>query len=116
MEYRSEIVKEWFELRLYLNQSNQKSNEKSEIKLGINNFASGKIKAEFICFLNMKKSSFIVLSQKNDELVWDWPFPVRFPHLVMFCTNQLNASKDQSEEYQIDSIAKQLSSLGILQK
>ena len=113
MENRSELVKELFELRVYLNKSNQKSNQKTELKFEIRQSTSSKFQTELICCLSgIKSTAFVVLSRKTDKLKWIWPNPVHFPHLSEFFSNELNSNTVQDNRL-LNSMLKKLTSLGI---
>lgn len=116
MEERAHIVKELFELRIYLNKSNVKVNQKTELKFEINKKLNGTY--EFICFVNSaKKFPYIVLSYKIKQF-WSKLDLNRFPYLEEFCTYELNKNeallKDQKKL--ANYIQKRLFDLGISQK
>lgn len=113
MEYRSEIVEELFRLRIALNKSNLKSNQRTELNFRIQKSLNAEVKIEFVGYLEgVKNSAFLVLSHKRKKL-WTESNLNQFPYLEEFCTNELNRLTQNNDLYIIEQIKKQLRALGI---
>ena len=105
MENRSEIVREYFEIIVYLNQSNTSKNKRTEIAFEIRKVANIE---EFGCYLkSIKNSNFLVLCKKTKGF-WQSTNNTRFIFLEDYCRDSLNHNGNLA----VDLISNNLRSLG----
>ena len=113
MEYRDKVVEELFRLRVALNRSNLKSNQRTELKFKLQKSLNVGIKMEFVAYLEgAKDSAFLVLSYKQTSL-WVEPNLNQFPYLEEFCTKELNRLNRNKDQNIVEQIQNQLRALGI---
>ena len=106
MENRSEVVREYFDLIVYLNQSNVSRNKKTEITFEIRKTANIE---EFGCYLRgVKNPNLLVLCKKTRGL-WQSANNTKFIFLEDFCSGYL----DLHGHLAVDLISKNLRSLGL---
>ena len=110
MENRSDIVRELYELRLFLNKANLKANQKTELKFEIRKSIDPKIKNEFVCYLTGASNPIFITLSYQKIAGWKGASLSSFYHLEKICTELLN-NKESAE-----SIQKTLTSLGIENK
>lgn len=107
MQNRELIVKELFELRLLLNRSNPKPNQKTEIEFCLHISKDPLFKSEFVIRLKEFPSTAITLSRKNKKLKWEIPSVSYAPYLEDFCIVMLN------KEFELERLVKTLRNFGV---
>lgn len=114
MEYRDKVVEELFKLRIALNRSNPKNDQRTELKFKIQKSLKMELRAEFVaCLEGIKNPAFLVLSYKRVD-IWVEPNSNQFPYLAEFCTKKLNRlSKNKEDTNIVEQIQNQLRTLGI---
>ncbi len=118
MENRSQIVKEFFELIIYLNRANPKSNSKTELVFDIKtNTYNSKI-LEFGCYLRgIESPQFLVLSKKHLNKRWISSGYTRFINIEDYCRDQLNIyGTETNKTILMSKIITKLRSFGVFQK
>ncbi len=119
MENRTEVIKEYFELRLLLNRANQKSNQKTELDFEIRKLSN--LEFHFIAFAKGHlPKAFLSICHTNDYIKWLTPDQSRFHYLGKYCADELNKKQsqlnninlEQSKKFLVDHVRIRLRSLG----
>lgn len=91
MENRSQILRELFELIIYLNKGNTKANAKTNLVFDIK-------KNNFGCYLRgIKNSNFLILCYKNSNNKWQASGYTKFINLEDYCIEHLNFHKNETQ-------------------
>lgn len=92
MKNRSDIIREYFDLIVYLNRSNAAKNEKTEIVFEIRRSANSK---SFGCYLKgANNPTFLVLCKQTTSSHWKISNHTNFFVLEEYCMNLLNLHGD----------------------
>ena len=98
MQNRTEVVKEYFELMVLLNQANQKSNQKTEMVFDIRTVGRRQIRYKLVALIKGSQTSFIALCDFSEKKYWAVPKDSRFFYLGSFLAYELNQKQKEYED------------------
>lgn len=105
---RGPIVSEYHKLRDYLNRANKLSNQKTELKFEIEQFAMFEYRLYAISH-GPHETHKLALAERNRNKIWERTGFTSFRNLEEFCTNTLNdVETQQGSPFKTTQISKEL--------
>jgi hypothetical protein len=113
MQNRTQIIKDFFQLRVFLNRSNQLPNQPSQLKFEIRSGGARKLELVATMVCHGRRNS-LILAQKLPQYTWQSSGFSTFVHLEDFCSESLNRyPEDTKVEVLETKLWEELRNLGV---